>query len=72
MMKKKIKLFKFINNKSDLKKFEALLKEDSFEFLKNEKNKGLNEILLYFKTFFQNLKRMKLNQLKMVLLKMIY
>ena len=26
----KIKLFKFINNKSDLKEFEALLKEDIF------------------------------------------
>ena len=61
---KKIKLFKYINNKSELKKFEALLKEDSFEFLENEKNKGLNEILLYFKTFFPESKKNEIESIE--------
>ena len=61
---KKIKLFKFINNKSDLKKFEALLKEDLFEFLENEKNKVLNEILLYFKTFCPESKKNEIESIE--------
>ena len=49
-------IFVFFSNKFNLKTYRAILDMDSYKFLLDETQKGINEILKYYKAFLPNSK----------------
>ena len=48
----KISLFKFFNNTKNIESYNKILKKESFNFLLDQKQEAMKEILLYYISFF--------------------